>query len=253
LGQELEIVSFSVETSWSDVNALPYHLKQWTQTKESTIAFIDFISPKVKEGGHFLDLGSGGGAATYQLSQINQDSFWTGIDLDLNLINIANDLAQQKGIQNLFFYQGDLTCFSGQSQFDGVVSLQTMSWLNDYRPAFSNVFRNLQPEWFAVTSLFFEGDISAYTNIVEHKTNRLVHYNTYSIPEVTRFSKQFGYELSRKQCFELPIDLPKPIDQDVMGTYSIKLDISENPSRLQISGPLLMNWYMLLFQKSIEL
>jgi SAM-dependent methyltransferase len=236
-------------TSWSDANALPYHLIQWERTKESTKEFVHFLSSELESPGHFLDLGCGGGAATYTLSQFSRDSSWTGIDLDKNLVSVANRLANEKGVPNLKFLEADLCNFGSANIFDGVVSLQTVSWLDDFRPAFSNVFKNLRPKWFAVTSIFFEGDISAYTKVKEHRTKRSVHYNTYSIPEVKRFAREMGYDLQKKQKSEIPLDLVKPTDLDVMGTYTVRPDNFEKQGRLQISGPLLMSWYMLFFRK----
>lgn len=241
-----------METSWSDSNVLPYHINQWSKAKESTRAFLEFISFKLRKTGNFLDLGSGGGAATYFLSQFSSESSWTGIDLDANLVEIANRFTQEKGVQNLNFTVGDARNFRSSEHYDGVVSLQTLSWLDDFRPTFANVFKNLEPDWFAVSSLFYEGEISAYTTIFEHENDRVVNYNTYSIPEVERFAKEMGYEMRKVQYFDFPFDLPKPSNKNIMGTYTLKIPESGKPVRLQVSGPILMNWYMLLFDRGVE-
>ena len=45
---------------------------------------------------------------------------------------------------------------------------------------------------------------------------------------------------------EIDIDIKKPKDKNLMGTYTVKT--VEN-KRLQISGPLLMNWYFIKIVK----
>ena len=45
------------------------------------------------------------------------------------------------------------------------------------------------------------------------------------------------------------IDIEKPSNLDSMGTYTQRL-MGDKIRRIQISGPLLMNWYMLLIEKN---
>jgi hypothetical protein len=57
--------------------------------------------------------------------------------------------------------------------------------------------------------------------------------------------KDKGYTVFKYCPFEMDIDLPKP-EHTLMGTYTKTLP---NGKRLQISGPLLMNWYFIYAAK----
>lgn len=237
-------------TLWSEPESMDYHIRQWRETKESTKNFISFLGDKVMPNRSYLDLGCGGGAATFALSQKFVNSQWTGIDIDPKLTFLATNLSLESGAKNLVFFEGDLQHYQASNLFDGVVSLQTLSWLEDFKDPFHNILSNIKPNWFAVSSLFFEGNISAYTQIQEHGTNRVLFYNTYSIPLVRVEAEKYNYSLTKYEPFEIEIDLPKPANQNSMSTYTLRLSENENKSRLQVSGPILMNWYMLLFEKN---
>ena len=236
-------------TLWSEPESMEYHLKQWRETKESTKKFIGFLDGKVMPNKNYLDLGCGAGAATFALSKRFSDSNWTGIDIDPKLTAIAKSLSAEAHASKLNFSVGDLQQYQAKNMFDGVVSLQTLSWLDDFKYAFRNVFENIRPNWFAITSLFFKGNISSYTKIQEHETDRVLSYNTYSIPLVKVEAEKYNYSLTKYEPFEIDIDLPKPINLNSMTTYTLRLSENEEKSRLQISGPILMNWYMLLFEQ----
>lgn len=54
-----------------------------------------------------------------------------------------------------------------------------------------------------------------------------------------------------KKKFEIDIDLPKPRNQDNMQTYTEKIYFRKNEfKRIQISGPCLSNWQMIILEKN---
>jgi hypothetical protein len=109
----------------------------------------------------------------------------------------------------------------------------------------------MNPNWIALTSMFYEGDITCRTEVDEHKRNRKSFYNVYSLPAISRLCEAEGYDLTMSTPFEIDIDIDRPRDLDIMGTYTKRV-VSNNANkfeRLQISGPLLMSWYMVLIQK----
>ena len=130
--------------------------------------------------------------------------------------------------------------------------MQVISWLPELRLPIEKVLTKIEPEWFAMTSLFFEGDISTTIVVNEHTTKRKFNYNIYSIKEVERIAAEYGYLVSRCQKFQMPTDLPKPSNNDLMTTYTRRVCDGENVELLQISGPLLMPWYMLMLEKNGE-
>lgn len=107
------------------------------------------------------------------------------------------------------------------------------------------------PNFLALTSLFYEGNISCHIEVEEHKKNRKCFYNVYSLPELEVFCEKSGYLLKKFAPFNIDIDLQRPDNMDAMGTYTerIMAQGSGSEKRIQISGPLLMNWYMVLIQK----
>jgi SAM-dependent methyltransferase len=231
-----------------DPAGLDYHLGQWETPKRSTSAFADFASERLARSRSVLDIGSGAGAATAQLARRHPGVRFTGLDYLDELASIASRLAAANGPDNVRFHQGDWYALQPTTDYDGVVSLQTLSWLPDYREPLEQVFRQLRPEWLAITSLFYPGDISCRIEVEEHQKAKKCFYNVYSIPAVARLCEQEGYLLERAEAFEIDIDLPAPADLDSMGTYTRRvLDPGHGtPSRIQISGPLLMNWHMLM-------
>lgn len=239
---------------WRDIDeaAYAYHLAQWMDQKQSTRHFVDFIGELFAKSKRVIDLGCGGGAATFYLSQKNPNTKILGIDYSAELVALAAKLAIDNNATNLQFGTGDWFDLSARDDVDGVVSLQTLSWLPGFEKPFSEIFDKLNPRWIALTSLFYEGDISCTINVDEHARNRRSFYNVYSIPAIARYVGKYGYKISRKSKFLIDVDIEKPANLDNMGTYTVplKAGMDSKSERLQISGPLLMTWYFLLIEKN---
>ena len=132
---------------------------------------------------------------------------------------------------------------------DGVISLQTLSWLPEMRNPMTQIFEVIQPNWIGLTSLFYEGDISCRIEVFEHSRSRKTFYNVYSLKELNRLAGEHEYEIVKYDRFDIRIDIPKPKNIDLMGTFTEKVEGSSDYQRLQISGPLLMNWYFVLIKR----
>ena len=234
------------EVPWSDPVSLEYHDKQWATSKASTLDFIKQIANYVQPSAKILDVGCGGGAATYEISQNFPSANFHGMDLDPHLIEKANSISSQLHAPNVTFGVGDVYNLK-TLDYDGVISLQTLSWLPDYEHPMKEIFHKIRPKWVGLTSLFFQGDITAITTIHEHVRSRSVNYNTYSLPRFSAFCESSGYKVSLARPFIFPFDIGKPLDLNFMGTYT--LTTLEQSQRIQVSGPLLMNWMTLVLQK----
>ena len=92
------------------------------------------------------------------------------------------------------------------------------------------IFNKLSPRWIALTSLFYEGDISCKIQVLEHRRNRETFYNVNSLPLLSRICEENGYLLTRFVPFEIKSDIDKPTDRDYMGTYTRKV-CAEGPLR----------------------
>ncbi len=239
-----------MSTSWSDPSSMPYHLKQYENTKESTIEFSNFISEEVSSSNFVIDLGCGAGAATTYLSKTFPDTKFLGVDIDETLIAIANKFNEEIKNHQLRFQVADLFSLPTfqNDEVQGVVSLQTLSWVESHEKAMEQIYSKLNPSWISISSLFYPGEISADIRIKEHISGRELQYNVISIPQFEQHARKFGYSLVKYQFFEIGIDIEKTNNLDSMGTYTVQTK-EKNNSRLQISGPILMPWYFVKLHK----
>ena len=233
-----------------DDRQLDYHRKQWDDPKFSTVAFYEFVKDRLDDGETVVDLGAGTGAVTAYMAERHNRINFVAADFVEDFLQIGKNIAKKRDLQNLTFEQMDWLNLQSDRRFGGVISSQTLSWLNNPSVALGQVFDKFKPNWFALTSLFYEGDITCTIEIEEHQIGRKSFYNIYSLPEINRIAKNHGYSITRHEKFKMPVDIQAPDDQNYMGTYTRRIeDDIENPERLQISGPLLMPWYMLMFER----
>ena len=239
------------KTTWTDSASIQYHLNQWDNPKESTKEFEKFISKYLVPGTTIIDIGCGAGAATAYLANKHPEINFIGIDYEKELVELAIDYKSKKNIKNLFFECGDIFNINSKKNIHGVISLQTISWIDNFEKPLEEIIEKLNPKWISMTGLFYEGDITCRIEVEEFiKNSRKVFYNTYSIPSLNRYCKTLNYEISKYLPFEISIDLIKPNNNDILGTYTEKIIVNEiDFKRIQISGPLLMNWYTILINK----
>lgn len=106
----------------------------------------------------------------------------------------------------------------------------------------------INPRWTAISSLFYDGPVNAAIQIQDYskptggKPYKDAFYNVYSLPLIREFLKALGYAHFDYVPFEIDCDLAQPPDRG-MATYTEKL---ASGKRLQLSGPLLMNWHFVL-------
>lgn len=234
-----------------DRTSLAYHRAQWDNTKQSTVAFERFIRPELEHGTFVLDLASGACAPTGYLAKRYPQTRFTGLDCSDQLLALGNVMAQERQLANLDFVKDDWLDLATRKAYDGVMSLQTLSWLPEIETPMREIFRKICPKWVALTSLFYEGDITCAIQVHEHQREKQSFYNIYSIPQLERICRAHGYSLTKVEPFEIDLDIEKPADANVMGTFTRRIESPkrDHAHRLQFSGPLLMSWYMILIQK----
>lgn len=232
---------------------MPYHLSQYEKPKRSTVAFSGFVNAYLAKSSEVIDLGCGAGASTAYLAAQHPQARFVGIDYSSQLVELANKQLPPAEISgNLRFEQGDWYGLESREKIDGVISLQTLSWLPDYQQPLEQIFAKLQPRWVAMSSLFYDGAVSCKIEVTEHLHGRTSFYNVYSLPVIDEFCRGFGYRLAKSVPFHIDTDLPKPQNRDAMGSYTVTVpadDAGAKSERLQISGPLLMNWHFILIEK----
>jgi SAM-dependent methyltransferase len=231
-----------------------YHDRQFMEPYQSTISFCDWLIRLGAISGKYAkicDVGCGKGANLYYMSKKFPDCVFIGIDIDEQLIREGNDFLKLSNVNNCQLKAGDLYkvgSYFGSKEFDGVISLQTLSWLDGYKDAIDSI-ASLTPKWIALTSLFYDGPIEAKTIITQYddeKIDNSFFYNTYSLPIVRQYLYEHGYKKFECKRFEIPIDIPQNSERK-MGTYT---ELTTDGRRLQISGPLLMSWYFIYAVKS---
>lgn len=225
-----------------DPVTLDYHLKQWETPYRSTVAFGKFIEPFVHDGDRIVDVGCGAGAATEYLAQHYQNAVWWGMDESESLIHEANSRCTHAN-----FMRRDIGLLMKAPHMQGVVSLQTFSWMPNIETPLDEICEKIQPRWLAFSSLFYEGDISCKIEVNEPKRPRSSFYNIYSIQRTERFLKERGYRMADCVPFDIDINLAPPENRDLMGTYTVPLKPSGR--KLQFSGPLCLPWHFLAFEK----
>jgi SAM-dependent methyltransferase len=228
-----------------------YHSAQWETPKRSTIAFERFCARWLERSARVVDVACGSGGSTAFLAARHPSVDFVGIDLSRDWVSMGNRTIESKRIANLRLQTGDCFNLDVMRNIDGVISLQTLSWLPQYEAPLTQIFEKLAPKWIGVSSLFYAGDISCRIEVEEHRRKRRYFYNTYSLPTLGRFLAGHGYALASSEPFDIDIDIPKPDDPDIMGTYTrMVCDAGGgNPTRLQMSGPLVMNWYQVLIER----
>lgn len=243
-------------TEWLEVTKkgkIDYHEKQFKEPYRSTVVFTDWIDSllDLTNTSTICDLACGEGANLLYLAKRYPEIDFVGIDLNPDLIEWGNQIMKNNKILNVKMTVGDLYKFSekNKGKFDGILLFQTLSWLPEFREPIKKMV-SLNPKWIGATSLFFDGNINCnieiqdYTEPLGGKKYKETYYNVYSLKLVENLFREMGYTLFYTP-FEIDIDLEKPKNGG-MGTYTIK---TEAGKRLQLSGPLLMNWYFILAVK----
>jgi len=231
------------------LKAEEYHKKQFAEIKRGTVAFVDWLESNVElDNKTILDMACGGGANVLYLGGRHKTSKFVGIDYDKEVLSMC-----QYHLNNVVLEYGDWYHMDSKykNYFNGIMNFQTLVSMDDYKMPIRKLCE-LQPDWIALTSLFYEGRINFYTIVDDHEgdlpcwgLDGKAHYNVYSLPLVQELFAEYGYKQFLYKKFEMDVDLPKPKNND-MGTYTV---MTKDNERLQISGALLMPWYFIIAKK----
>lgn len=233
------------EFDWHNLknDSVDYHISQYNSPKRSTVAFKNFFEKEIAQSKNVIDIAGGSGACVAYLAKIYPETQFTVFDISEKLINIGKEKIHKLGLNNVSFLLGDIVTYDFLDNYDCVICLQTLSWIESDQMFLGSMLKKLRPKYLGLSSLFYEGDISAKINIIEHQINRGSYYKVYSMPEFLRFLSKFGYNEVEYLSFEIDIDIPKPREVHRMSTYTLSLEKNSGPQKLQISGPILMPWY----------
>ena len=227
-----------------------YFSEQLKKPKFNTIEFFSILKKLKLNNLTTLDLAAGNGAnLMYLKKNCGNKKYCLGLDYNNKLIKQSqnfitfSDLKLKKG--NILNIKKNYI-----NNFELITSLGTLSWIKEYEKASLQMIK-LNPKYIALSSLFWEGllDFNIKINTLKNKSykRKLLHYSYYNIYSLSNFLNFFlkkGYKNIYCKKFEIKKELPNKF-KDKMGTYTIK----KNKKLLQLSGPILMNWYFIIFKK----
>ena len=225
-----------------DKVTLNYHLEQWNEPYRSTIHFCDFIQDELAQSNRVVDLGCGAGGPTGYLADRFPKVSFLGLDISEELISRA------RKSRNLDFEVDNAESLRVRFGIDGVVLMQTLHTMPDPAIPLHQIATRIRPRWVALSTLIYDGNINCKIVVSEPMIERMQYYNVFGLPGLMMGMRVEGYEFVKYREFKIDVDLPKPNNPDVMGTYTIN---TEN-GRLQCSGPLILPWGFVMFERHKE-
>jgi len=235
---------------------LDYHRRQFERTYRSVVHLRQFVKLQLddcKRPYRALDAACGAGANMVHLSTALPATTWTGVDFDSEVLSLGTELLarQSANQQRTEFVLGDIlqldTLLEPRS-YDLAFSIQTLSWLPDYKRAMSVLLEMLRPGGVAfVTSLFTDFLVDAEILVTQLSDEcapidpKPYHYNIYSVDRFIRHCLECGAQRVESVDFEIDLELAEPESRH-MGTFTRRLI---DGSLIQQSGPILMPWKFL--------
>lgn len=222
-----------------DAETLNYHLRQWNEPYRSTVHFAEFIEDRVQTSSFIVDLACGSGAPTWYLADRFPGCRFLGLDESDELISHA------RRARNLDFEVDSAENLRVRFGVDGVVLMQALHCMPVPQIPLHQVASRIRPNWIAFSTLIYEGNINCKIIVSEPERPRESYYNIYGLPGLTAVMAQEGYSPVKYKPFKIDVDLPKPNNPDVMGTYTL----AAKGRRLQCSGPLVLPWGFAMFER----
>ena len=92
-----------------------------------------------------LDAGCGGGVFSFELAKRHPQATVIGVDMEADLVDRANTMAQRAGLTNCRFEQRDVTRLPYDRAFDLVVSVDNLEHVEDDVTAMRDLYAALRP------------------------------------------------------------------------------------------------------------
>jgi SAM-dependent methyltransferase len=93
-----------------------------------------------------LDIGCGAGQTTREAARMAGEGGVLGVDLSVEAIDLARELAQSEGVRNVTFEHGDAQVYPFPSErFEVAISRFGTMFFSDPVAAFANIARSLRP------------------------------------------------------------------------------------------------------------
>ena len=237
-----------------DKELVDYNSRQYDEMYRSTSFIIKNLSKKIKSSEclNILDVGCGGGANLFHIANYFKNCSFTGIDVNEYFINFAQKKYLQNKVNNvdLFVHNifSDSLIDNKNKKYDIVGSSQVVSFLNfDLSTKALHRYFKLSKKGVYFQSLFTDYLLDYEINIYDHKYEKIVPYNIYSISRVSNIAKEYGFALNMQSKFMIDVDLEN--NSLNRGTRTVK---KENKERMMFSGDMHLPWQFLYFEKVIK-
>jgi ubiquinone/menaquinone biosynthesis C-methylase UbiE len=197
---------------------------------------------------NIADIACGGGTLSFHLSKIFTNSQFTLVDY----LDYSIDIAKKVNLGNdrMSFYVDNIYLLEkiGDS-FDLTFCWQTLSWLEDPKLALEKLIGITKKGGHIYLSSLFNvnHDVDIYSKVLDltresGQKQIFLNYNTYSEKTIRSW---IGDKVSSIEFMEFSPQIDIEYDERGLGTHTVK---TGNKKRLQISGGILMNWYILKIQ-----
>lgn len=120
--------------------------KDYAENSLSQQTTAEYILEKFKFNGHehILDVGSGDGKITAELSNQLPQGEIIGLDLSPNMVEFAKNRFNSCNYHNLKFIQGDACSIPYENSFDVIFSFTTLQWAKDHRQVIDGMHKALK-------------------------------------------------------------------------------------------------------------
>ena len=240
------------QDNWVKNKKLILKHNQKIKTYESTIAFYNFLkSNRVlsKKTKHVVDVGTGLGSHLGYFSEKNSQVKFTGIDYSSRLIKEAKKINKKDNIN--FFKVNILKKNTNKfiANCDGITCIQTFCCFKNAKDPIK-FMSNLKPKWIAINSLFYNGPLDIQIHIKDYEDlpsgeGSDGDFNIFSLKEISKVFKKYGYRLDKATQFYPKVKLPK-IKNGRRGSYTMRTELNKNTT---FSGPVHLPWHFILAKK----
>jgi len=220
-----------------------YSKVQHTNTYESTIEFVKFISKHINlKKKNIIDLACGGGANTIYLAEKFKSSFIIGIDINKNLLKLANQETNKKNIKNIKYLNGNWFDVNKIKNIDGVIAFQALSFVKGSLEKKISVFNKKNFNFLAFSTLCTPFDVNFNINVDDFSKGEFEKgtYDVYSFKILKQLLKKKGYKKIYFKQFFIKQKLTKPKHKG-MGSYTVKI---KNKNYL-FSGGIYLPYYFI--------
>lgn len=187
----------------------------------------------------------GGGTLTFHLSKLFNKSTFYLVDYLEEAITIAKNI--NNGNEKIKYFIDDIYSLNTiGNHFDITFCWQTLSWLENPKTALENLIKITKKGGEIYLSSLFnvDYDVDVYSKVFDHtrkssNENNYFNYNTYSKKTINTW---IASKVESVEFIEFTPDVDFNYDGRGIGTNTIKTIMNK---RVQVSGGMLLNWYIL--------